>query len=47
MSAFLKVLVAAAALSAASSNLALAGYSNDAGYSYDNACQDHAYAHCR
>jgi hypothetical protein len=41
MSAFLKVLVAAAALSAASSNLAFAGYS------YDNVCQDHAYTHCR
>jgi hypothetical protein len=41
MPAFLKVLAAAAALSVASSNLALAGYS------YDNVCQDHAYSHCR
>ncbi|MFA5957843.1 hypothetical protein [Hyphomicrobium sp.] len=41
MSAFLKVIVAAVALSAAASNVAFASYS------YDNVCQDHAYTHCR
>jgi len=41
MTTFLKVAIAAAALSAAAGNLAFAGYS------YDNACQDHAYVHCR
>lgn len=41
MSAFLKIFAAAAVLTAASSNLAFAGYS------YDNACLSHAYTHCR
>lgn len=41
MSAFLKVFVAAVALTAASSNLAFASYESN------QACQEHAYTHCR
>jgi hypothetical protein len=41
MSAFFKVLIAAAALSAASSSLALASYNPG------QTCVDHAYEHCR
>ncbi|WP_280949180.1 hypothetical protein [Hyphomicrobium sp. 802] len=41
MSAFLKVFVAVAALTAASSNLAFASYESN------QVCQDHAYTHCR
>ncbi len=41
MSAFLEVLVAAAAISAAASNVALANAD------YDQACRSHAHTHCR